>query len=76
MRGQGFEWAVKSSTGSSIPDDSGHFEYHPAWNGLFGIDISASKVRNTAIKDATNNGKSNALDDWLPYLWNSAGACH
>ena len=76
MRAQVFEWADRSSTGSSLGGDSGHFEYHPAWKGLFGKDIRPNDIPNKAIRDAIKAGKSGALDDWLPYLWNSAGACH
>jgi hypothetical protein len=84
MRAQGFEWAVKSSTGSSISNDSGHFEYHPGLAGLFNVknpktgqlDIDPKSEVKKALDDAKAFGKGGSLDDWLPYLWYSLGACH
>jgi hypothetical protein len=85
MRSEGFESAEWPSVGNQIPNDDGHFEYHPGWPGLIGPanGVSINKIkaeRDEAMRQAASEGRSllpvdPASTDWLPYLWSRAGAC-
>ena len=88
MESYGFDWGDGSRTGSKISTgDSGHFEYHPAWAGLYNVknaekqkEIDPTKERNNAKNQAAKilNKPINKLtkEEWLPYVWNNAGACY
>lgn len=81
VRVAAFESAEWPTTGQAtqIPNDDGHFKYHPDRAGLLGRDDKTIGLQ------FTHTQRDNAMaaaqsaenpDDWLQYFWKASGARH
>ena len=75
MKKHGFVWFDDYCKKCTNKGDAGHFNYQPSW---VPGKVNWKGERDKAIKESKENGKSGKLKpaDWLPYMWNNAGACY